>query len=267
MNREMLKTPGEQVYMRQAGRVLAGIFEQVPGLIRPGVTLTGLAAGIERLITASGAEPAFKGYRGFPAAVCLSVNRTVIHGIPDATVLQNGDLLSVDIGVSYAGYHADAARTVAVGRVAAAAAELALTARLCFERATQRLFPGALLRDVSAAIEQTARDRGVRVVRRYGGHGIGRALHEPPHVFNYAVAEDRLVLQPGMTLALEPIVTDGTGAVETAADGWSVVTADGALAAHYEDTVLITEDGAEILTRKKGEPLVWSGRSSAVGLK
>lgn len=251
MGREMLKTPGEQVYMRQAGRVLANVIEQGLQLVKPGVKPLKLSEQIGRLISASGAEPAFLGYRGFPAAVCLSVNDTVIHGVPGERPLEDGDLISLDIGLRYAGYYADAARTVAVGRVKRAVAELALTARLCFEAACQLAAPGVLLRDLSAAIEQTSLSRNCRVIRRYGGHGIGRELHEPPHVFNYAVPENRFRLREGMVLALEPLVTDGSGDVYTSADGWSVLTVDGSRAAHYEDTVLIRGSGAEILTRKR----------------
>ena len=201
------------------------------------------------MVTKHGAEPSFLGYRGFPASLCVSINEEVVHGIPGPRVLEEGDIVSLDFGAIYKGYHGDAAITVGVGKIDQAAQELVETTRGALEAAIGQCRPGNHLGDVSWAIQDYAESRGYSVVRQYVGHGIGRSMHEDPQIPNYGSPGRGLLLKPGMTFALEPMVNMGTYLTEVLDDNWTVATEDRKLSAHFEHTVAITEDGPEILTR------------------
>ncbi|MBM3287586.1 MAG: type I methionyl aminopeptidase, partial [Candidatus Eisenbacteria bacterium] len=203
---------------------------------------------VEDLILRAGASPSFKGYMGYPASTCVSVNEQVVHGIPGDRVLGDGDIVSVDVGVYLDGYHGDGAWTFPVGEVSEKASDLMSVARECLERAIQQAVAGMRVGDISSAIQVHAESHGYGVVRQYVGHGIGQLLHEAPPVPNYGAPGRGPLLRPGMVLAIEPMVNEGTSDVYTLEDDWTVVTRDRSLSAHYEHTVAITEDGPVILT-------------------
>lgn len=239
--------------IRRAGRIVHQVLEALAAAAVPGVSTGELDELARQRTLELGARPAFLGYRGYPASLCISVNEQVIHGIPSARrLLREGDLVGLDYGVVLAGWYADAARTVAVGEVSSAAVRLrdatwrALVAGLAAVR------PGARVGDVGAAVEASAEAAGYSVVREFVGHGIGRRLHEPPQVPNYGPAGTGPLLEEGMVLAVEPMLNAGGPAVRTLEDGWTAVTVDGALSAHFEHTVAVTENGPEILTLPEG---------------
>lgn len=251
--RIQLKTAAELALMHEAGRIVALTLDRLRDYVRPGVTTAELDALAEAIIRSRGAIPAFKGYRGFPASVCTSINQELVHGIPSPDrVLAAGDIISLDVGAVYQGWYGDAAITVPVGEISPlaqrllAATEGALYAGIAQARAGNRL------RDISAAVQAHVESRGFAVVREYTGHGIGRAMHELPEILNFVPDHSYDAgpwLQPGMTLALEPMVQVGTWRTRALADGWTVVSADGSLAAHFEHTIAITDGEPEILTR------------------
>ncbi len=247
-----LKSERELERMRAAGRLVAEALGQLRDLARPGVRTRELEASFDELLRERGAEPAFKGYRGYPGSICTSVNEEVVHGIPGARRLAEGDLLSLDVGVRLDGYYGDAALTVPVARVGRAARRLLATGKRALEAAIVEMQPGRRLRDVSAAIERTAEREGFSVVRQFVGHGIGRRMHEDPQVPNFvddgSEFELDLVLRPGLVLALEPMVNAGAWEVEILGDGWTVVTKDRRLSVHFEHTVAVTENGPQVLT-------------------
>jgi len=235
--------------MREAGKVLARTMKEVSGIITPGKTsLLDLDQLAERLILEAGCVPSFKGYRGFPAATCLSVNEVVIHGIPSDRVLQEGDIIDMDFGVIYDGWHADSAWTFPVGRVSETAQRLMNVARESLNQGIGQAKPGKRLGDIGATVQKYVEGNGYSVVREMVGHGIGQSLHEEPSVPNYGKPGKGTVLKEGMTFCIEPMVNEGTHKIETLADGWTIVTADGKLSAHYEHTVAVTKDGPELLT-------------------
>lgn len=242
------KSLEELKVMRRAGRVVATTFEALREALRPGITTAELDAIAERVIRDAGASPSFKGYRGFPASICASPNHVIVHGIPSTMKLEEGDIISLDVGAFLDGYHADSAWTFPVGNVDPKAAELLKVTEGSLDAAIERCKPGNRLGDIGFAVQQTAEQAGFSVVREYAGHGVGRALHEEPSIPNYGPAGRREVLAQGMTLAIEPMVNSGGPATKTLSDGWAVVTADGSLSAHFEHTVAITDDGHEILT-------------------
>jgi methionyl aminopeptidase len=254
MRREAVraKSSHEIERMRQAGRIVARVLAEMGRMVRPGVTTTELDEVAEALIRSLDGLPSFKGYHGYPASICASVNEEVVHGIPGGRPLREGDIVSVDVGAIYAGYHGDAARTFAVGEVDEPVRLLLAATRLGLERGIAAARAGNALGDVSHAIEQAAREMGVEVVRAYGGHGIGTQMHEPPQINNWGPAGRGPVLRPGMTFALEPMFTLGGHATRVLADGWTVVTVDGSWAAHEEHTVAVTEQGGEMLTMDDG---------------
>jgi len=217
--------------------------------IKPGVTTRELDQMAYRFIRKNRARPSFKGYRGFPASICASVNEEVVHGIPGDRVLKSGDIISVDLGVIYDGYQGDAAFTMGVGEIDPLARDLiaATEASLC--AGIEQARPGNRLGDVSAAIEREAASRGFAVVREYVGHGIGRQMHEDPPIPNFGTPGEGPLLRQGMTMALEPMVNIGDWRTKVLSDNWTVVTLDGSLSAHFEHTVAITANGPEILTR------------------
>jgi methionyl aminopeptidase len=216
--------------------------------VRPGITTLELDRLAESTIRAQGATPSFKGYRGFPASVCVSVNEEVVHGIPGKRVLHEGEIVSLDVGAIFEGMQGDAALTVPVGQVSARMHTLMRVTRMALAAGIQEARVGNRLGDISAAIQKVAEGAGFSVVREYGGHGVGRSMHEDPHIPNWGQAGAGILLRAGMTLALEPMVNAGKYQVRVKSDNWTVVTVDGQPSAHFEHTVAITEGEPEILT-------------------
>jgi methionyl aminopeptidase len=243
-----VKSAREIEGMRAACRVAAETMDVIIRQVRPGVTTKELDASAEEYLRGAGARPAFKGYRGYPASTCISVNEELIHGIPGPRALCSGDIVSVDLGAVVDGFIGDLARTVAVGAVPEDVRRLVEAAAQAFEAGCAALRAGVRVGDISHAVEEFCRAAGYGVVQDYVGHGIGRALHEPPQVPNVGEAGTGPALSAGVTLAIEPMITLGGHAVRVRADRWTVETADGQPCAHYENTVLVTEDGSEILT-------------------
>jgi methionyl aminopeptidase len=246
----VLKSDRELALMREAGRIVAEVHARLREIIQPGVTTAELNALAEEIIIGRhGAIPSFKGYRGFPASVCTSINEQVVHGIPGPRVLLDGDIVSIDVGVIHKGYQGDAAFTAPVGHVSAEAARLMDVTLGSLMAGIGACRPGQRLGDVSSAIQRYVEARGYSVVREYTGHGIGQQMHEDPQIPNFGLPGRGPKLRRGMTLALEPMVNVGGWKTRVLNDHWTVVTADGTLSAHYEHTVAVTKDGPEILTR------------------
>jgi methionyl aminopeptidase len=248
------KSDAELDKMRRSGRILADTILRVLEAVVPGCTTLDLDAVAEERILAAGAVSNFKGYRGtYPATICASVNDEIVHGIPSgARVLEEGDLLSLDFGCIWEGFHSDSAVSVFVGGVAPStdAERLVKVTESALDAAIEAVVPGGRLTDVGAAIEAVAAPEGLGIVREYGGHGIGRAMHEDPFIQNYGPAGRGPSMRPGLTVALEPMLNLGDEATRILADGWTVVTADGSLSAHFEHTVAVTHDGHEVLTAR-----------------
>ncbi len=245
----ILKSERELRYMRDAGRVVAGALEEVKKATRPDVTTQELDKVAEEYIKGAGAIPAFKGYHGFPGNICTSVNEQVVHGIPGLRRLKSGDNVSIDIGAVINGYYGDAAITVPVGEVDAEVAKLIEVTEASLYKGLEQAVAGNKLSDISHAVQVEAEAHGYGVVRDYVGHGIGRNMHEDPQIPNYGPPGRGPRLKRGMTLAIEPMINLGTYGVSTLDDGWTVVTTDGKRSAHFEHTVVVTEDGPEILTK------------------
>ena len=243
------KSRTEIATMRRAGRVVAEVLAIVGEALRPGVSTAHLDTLAEAHILRSGATPSFKGYHGYPSSICISIDREVVHGIPGDRTIRDGQVVSVDAGAIVDGWHGDAARTFIVGDAPEAVRDLVETTRLALEAGVAATRVGNRIWDVSAAVEDVALPRGYGIVRPYVGHGIGSAMHEEPQVPNYRTKTRGIELAPGICIAIEPMFTLGSAVVETLDDGWTVVTSDGSLAAHWEDTVAVTEDGPEVLTR------------------
>ena len=242
------KTPEEVAKVAAAGEVLVRTLRLLEGKIRPGVTTAELDMAAERFIRSQGAEPAFKGYRGFPGSICASPNSMVVHGIPGPYALERGDLISVDVGVVLDGWVADAARTFPVGPVTPVARKLLSVTERSLFAGVEQARPGNRLGDISHAIQQTVESEGLSIVRSLVGHGIGRDMHEEPQIPNFGDPGRGPALEEGMVLAIEPMTTAGRHAVRMGADGWAIFSQDGSLAAHFEFTVAITADGPRILT-------------------
>lgn len=247
----LLKSPAEIEVMREAGRITASALRVVGEAVAPGVTTAQLDDIAAEHIRNEGGKPAFLGYRGFPATLCVSVNDEVVHGIPGKRRLREGDIVSVDCGVIVDGYYGDAAMTFPVGQVSDQARRLMDVTREALDAAIARCRPGMRLGDVGNAVQTVVERAGFSVVREYVGHGIGRSMHEEPQVPNFGRAGTGVTLKPGTVLAIEPMVNAGGYAVRSLDDGWTVVTADGSLSAHFEHTVAITEDGPSILTLER----------------
>jgi methionyl aminopeptidase len=246
------KTEREIAKMKRAGEVVCRVFSLCSEIVRSGVTTLEIDRRVESLIADCGALPAFKGLYGYPSSICASVNEEILHGVPGARVLEDGDLVTVDVGVIWDGYHADAARTFAVGDVSGRARALLEATSESLDRGIEQCRPGRRLSDIARGIESVANSRGYRIVEGWVGHGIGVSLHEEPEVPNSVTSVPHgrdLVLKPGLVIAIEPMLQEGAGAAKTLADGWTVVTGDSSLAAHVEDTVAITEQGCVVLTR------------------
>lgn len=244
----IVKSPREIELMRSAGAIVAEVLDTVGEHCRVGVTTKELDELAEKIIRERGALPSFKGYGGFPSAICASVNDTLIHGFPSNYRLKEGDLVKIDVGANYKGYHGDAARTFLVGVGSALARRLAQVTKESFFEALKVVRPGVHLSDISQTIQAYVESRGFSLPRDYTGHGIGRDLHEDPPVPNFGSAHQGPLLRPGMTLAIEPMVNAGRHETKVLADGWTVKTIDGKLCAHYENTIVVTESGYEILT-------------------
>ena len=245
-----IKSAREVKIMRQASKIVATVLREVMGMVEPGQTTGDLDAFAERRIREMGAAPSFKGYHGFPASICASINNEVVHGIPNSKrVIHRGDLLKVDTGAYFEGYHGDSCITVCVGEASKEAQTLSLVARESLMAGIGQVKAGNTLLDIAGAVEDHVKANGFSVVEDYTGHGVGRNLHEEPSVFNFRTDElPNVTLRPGMTLAIEPILNAGSKACRTLRDRWTVVTRDGALSAQWEHTVLVTSDGCEILT-------------------
>ena len=244
----MRKRAEELEKMRRAGRVVGETLQILQAAVKPGVTTQELDEIAEREIRARGAVPSFKGYRGFPATICTSINSEIVHGIPGQRALKGGDLIKLDCGAIVEGYHGDSAVTVPVGEVSQEALKLIETTDRSLQAGIAEAKAGNRIHDIGAAVQTTAEGAGFSVVREYVGHGIGRALHEDPPVPNYGKPGTGLKLEPGLVIAIEPMVNVGTFETRLLPDGWTVVTADGALSAHFEHTIAITENGPEVLT-------------------
>jgi methionyl aminopeptidase len=247
-----IKRPDEIARMRHAGLILVDVLDALHAALRAGVTTADLDRIADEIITSAGAVPSFKGYGfdpPFPASICASINNEVVHGIPSPRRrIQDGDLVSLDVGCIWDGWHADCARTWAVGQVPREVQELVDATRRGMEAGIAAALPGNRLGDVGAAIEAVARERGYGVVRPFVGHGIGQSMHEDPQVPNYGRPGTGLRIEAGMCLAIEPMFNLGRDGVAMLDDGWTVVTADGALSAHFENTIAVTDDGPQVLT-------------------
>lgn len=244
-----IKSEREIELMREAGRTLAHVHEELGKMLKPGISTMDIDRTGERLIRSFGCIPSFKNYNGYPASICVSVNDEVVHGIPNKhRILREGDIVSLDAGVIYNGYHSDAARTHAIGRISPEAQQLIEVTRECFFEGIKYARAGRHLNDISSAIQAYAEHFGYGVVRDLVGHGVGKALHEDPEVPNFAQRRKGIRLCPGMTLAIEPMINMGRADVVWLNDDWTVVTDDGSLSAHYENTILITEGEPEILS-------------------
>ncbi len=245
---EVKRRPDELAKMRRAGRVVAEMLEVTSEAARPGVTTADLDRLAREVLDRRGAKSNFLGYHGFPAVICTSPNEVVVHGIPGPYVLQEGDIVSLDCGAIIEGYHGDAARTVAVGRVSPEAARLLEVTEASLAAGIEQLRPGRRLHEVGRAVQEVAEAAGFSVVREYVGHAIGTAMHEEPQVPNYWPGRPGPTLKRGMVFAVEPMVCLGRPETRVLEDHWSVVTADGQLSAHFEHTIAVTEDGPEVLT-------------------
>lgn len=243
-----IKSHKELDLMRKAGKIVSGTFDALKRAVKPGVTTKELDRIAYDYIKSNGATPSFLGYGGFPASICTSINDCVIHGIPDDTKLCDGDIISIDIGACYKGYHGDSAKTFAVGSISADAQRLIDVTRQSFYEGIKRAQRKNRIGDISSAIGEYIEANGFGVVRDYTGHGVGRNLHEDPSILNFGKAGHGPRLMAGMTLAIEPMVTAGDYEVYVEDDDWTVRTFDGSLAAHYEHTILITDGECELLT-------------------
>lgn len=249
-----IKSAREIALMREAGRILGIVHAELGKAIHPGISTKDIDKLGEELIRSFGCVPNFLNYQGYPASICVSVNEEVVHGIPhESRILKEGDIVSLDAGLIYKGYHSDAARTHAVGKISPEAEKLMTVTKQSFFEGIKKAKAGNHLYDISNTIDAYVTSFGYGIVTALVGHGIGTKLHEDPQVPNYAQKKKGLCLQPGMTLAVEPMINMGTGEVEWLDDGWTVVSADASYSAHYENTILITEDEPEILTLPKCE--------------
>jgi methionyl aminopeptidase len=244
----IIKSPEEIAIMRQCGRIWGTLMRKLKRETSAGSKTEQLDVMVARELEELGAKASFKGYQGFPSHLCVSVNGEVVHGIPGERILEEGDIVSLDLGVSYRGFHADGAITVGIGEVSRQAKELMAATEGSLQAGIAAARCGGHLGDISAAIQSYVESRGFSVIREYTGHGVGRALHEEPQVPNFSTGGRGIILQKGMTLAIEPMVSAGDWRTKLAPNQWTVLTADGSLSAHFEHSIAITETGPEILT-------------------
>lgn len=247
----ILKSSREIEKMREAGKIVAETHAFLKELIKPGITTKELDLKAEEFIKKNGAKPAFKGYYGFPASICASINEEVVHGIPGVRCLKDGDIISIDIGAVFDGYYGDAAKTYAVGNISEKAEKLIQITKESFYEGLKFAKVGFRLSDISNAIQKYVEENGFSVVRDYVGHGIGKEMHEDPQIPNFGPPGRGPRLRPGMVLAIEPMVNEGSYHVKTLEDNWTVITTDRKLSAHYEHTIVITDNEPEILTSLK----------------
>ncbi len=245
----ILKSPDEVEKIRASNVIVANILNELRGIIKPGITTIELDRYSEELALKMGAKPAFKGYRGYPFSLCTSVNGEVVHGMPSDRVIRTGDIISLDFGIYHKGYYGDSAITVPVGEVPSVAQALIQTTEEALYNGIKEMRAGNRLGDISASVQECVEAAGFSVVRDFVGHGIGRSLHEEPQIPNFGVRDRGVKLEVGMVFAIEPMVNEGTYKVKVLDDGWTVVTADGKLSAHFEHSVAIAEDGPVILSR------------------
>jgi methionyl aminopeptidase len=245
-----IKSPREIEIMRQSAKIVATVLQEIAQLVQPGMTTADLDIHAERRIREMGATPSFKGYHGFPASICSSINHEVVHGIPSRKkVIRAGDVLKVDTGAYYQGFHGDSCITIAVGNITSEAARLINAAESALYKGIHQIKAGVHLLDIAGAIEDDVKANGFSIVEQFTGHGVGRNLHEEPVVFNYRNPDvPNVKLRAGMTLAIEPILNAGSKVTRILPDRWTAVTVDGSLSAQFEHTVLVTENGYEILT-------------------
>ena len=248
-----IKSAREIELMRVSGKITAKTLTMLMKRARPGMTTAEIDKLAEESIRSMGGVPTFLGYNGYRHSICLSVNDEVVHGIPGPRVLQEGDILSLDLGTTYEGYVSDSAVTVAVGNVSEAAKRLMRVTQECLMLGIAQMQKGNRLSDIGHAVQHHAESHGYGVVRALVGHGVGTKMHEEPQVPNFGAPGQGVILKPGLVLAIEPMITEGTYEVETLQDGWTVVTADGKLAAHFEHTIALTEDGPRILTLRDND--------------
>ena len=250
----IIKSPREIALIKKAGSIIVDLFDYLKVHTRAGISTKELDKLAESFIRSHGGIPTCKGYEGFPGAICISVNDTLLHGIPSKSIiLKDGDIVSYDVCVTYEGYIADACRTFPVGEVTSEAKRLMETTKRCFFEAVKLIKPGVHLGDISQKIYETGTSEGYTLTRDYGGHGVGREMHEDPFVLNYGEKGTGVILKKGMVIAIEPMLNEGKVELYTLDDGWTVKTLDGKLSCHYENTIAITDDGYEILTLEKGE--------------
>jgi methionyl aminopeptidase len=243
------KSSSELEIMREAGRIVALTHQELTKLIQPGITTREIDVIAENVIRKYGATPSFKGYGGFPGSICASVNEELVHGIPGDRMLKDGDIISVDVGANFKGYHGDSAWTYAVGTITELDQRLMQVTEESLFKGIEQAKPGARLSNISHAIQEYVEKAGFEIVREYVGHGIGSSLHEDPQIPNFGPPERGPRLKPGMVLAIEPMVNAGSRYVKTLADNWTVVTQDKKNCVHYEHTIAITESGYEIFTK------------------
>jgi len=245
-----LKSAKEIETMRGASRIVAEILLELREIVREGATTADIDKVAEDLTLKKKAKPAFKGYRGFPASLCISVNEQVVHGIPSPKrLLKNGDIVGLDFGVIYDGYYGDSAMTVSIGQIPSEVERLLKVTEQCLYRGIEQALPGNYISDISSAVQKLAEANNYGIVREFCGHGIGRSLHEDPPVLNYVQNGKGPKIKPGLVLAIEPMINLGTEKVKILEDGWTVVTADGRPSAHFEHTIAVTQNGPEILTK------------------
>jgi methionyl aminopeptidase len=245
----VIKSKNEIAIMREAGRIVAETIEAMKEKAKPGVSTADLDALAHAIITKRGAKPSFKGYHGFPASICTSINEQVVHGIPSKkAVLKEGDIVSIDVGATLKGYVGDGAITLPIGKISEVAQRLLDTTQGALMEGIAAAHGGNHLEDISGAIQDYAESRGFSVVRQYVGHGVGREMHEEPQIPNYRQGKRGPLLKPGMTLAIEPMINVGVADTRTLRDKWTVITEDGQLSAHFEHTIVVTENEPEILT-------------------
>jgi methionyl aminopeptidase len=245
----VIKSESEIEIMRKSGRITGSLLNKLRKILRPGVTTKELDKFAEDFIRKRGAVPAFKGYGGYPASLCASINEEVVHGIPSKRRLKDGDIIGLDTGAIYKGYYSDAAITVPVGKITEEKKRLIRITEEAFYRGIEKARPGNRLSDISSAIQKYVEKNGFSIVREFCGHGVGRMLHEDPQIPNYGEPNRGPRLKPGMTFAIEPMVNAGTYRVKILSNGWTAVTADGRPSSHFENTIVITDERPEILTR------------------
>lgn len=244
----LIKTANEIQKMRQGGQILAEILHSVVVSIKPGTVKNDLEARALKLMQSRKVEPSFLGFKGYPKVSCISINEEIVHGLPDETAIRQGDIVSVDLGIKWQNLCLDAARTIGVGKISTEAEKLIKVCQLAFDQAFQLIRPGVNLGTISAQIAQTIESQGMIVIRSLSGHGIGQLPQEEPTVPNFGQKDTGIKLQSGMALAIEPMATSGSGEIHIKNDGWTIVTLDRSLSSHYEDTIVVTQNGAENLT-------------------